>query len=237
MKELLACDKIVLVLWLPLFVASGVLSCVGFALENFVLFLTFKALFVPLLSFFVYIKWTRPLTKPYYLLQLALASAWMGDVLLAFGRVHPMYFMLGASFFLIQQNWYIWLNLTSKGHKGNIWRAPFWGLPNLVYVVLFSLVYIAEIDKILRAVCLIYTFCLATAFLTAFHRDTNSRNKYWMTVIGFFFFVLSDILIALDSFLYPFSPLAATSILITYYIAQTLICCGHLPLDNKSPSS
>ena len=229
MKAIQACDKIVLVLWLPLFIASCVLSCVGFAIEHFALFLTFKALVVPLLALLVHIKWSRPLNKQYYLLQLALLCAWMGDVLLAFAKTHMLYFILGACSFLFQHNFYIWLNLTTKGHKGSIWQAPYWGLPNLAYVVLFSLLYMAEVGKILRTECMIYAFVLATAFLTAFHRDMKNRRKYWTIVMGFFFFFCSDILLSVDAFIYPFSPPAATSILITYYLAQGLICIGNIP--------
>lgn len=234
MKALDAKQKIGHIFWLLLFIASISLSAIGFAVGNFLLFVIFKSLFVPLLSFMVYWKWERPLSKNYYLLQLALLCAWVGDVLLSFSKSHPLFFILGACSFLIQHNFYIWLHLSNREKKRFIWETPFWGLPNLGYIVLFSIIYFAEINLILRSVCMIYAFFLGTSFLTAFHREMMNKRKYWLVVIGFGIFVLSDVLISIDSFLYPFSEVGGTSILFTYYIAQSLICLGNFPEPSQS---
>ena len=229
MNKLDAKRKAVHIIWTLLYTAAFVLSMVGCAINHWTIFALFKSLFMPMVSILAYVQWTGPFNKQFYLLQLAFLFAWLGDVFLAFQKTHSLFFIIGACFFLIQHNFYIWLNLLSRGKPISIIRAPYWGLPNIAYVILFSVNCMADVNMIMRSECMIYSFFLGSSFYTAFYREMPNRQKYWTIVIGFAWFVLSDILLAVDKFLYPMTQAQGSSILFTYYVAQTLICLGNLP--------
>lgn len=222
-------QKVCRVFWVLAYLSSIVLSMLGFAIGSWPLFAGFKVLFIPTISVLVYVEWPRPLTKQYYLLQLVYVCAWMGDLMLSLVRFHQGCFLFGAISFLLQHNFYIWLNLTARAKDGNLFHSPYWGLPNLGYVVLLSTEYYAGTGGMFKAACMIYSLFLGTAFMTAFHREMANRKKYWITVAGFAFFVLSDLILAIDRFIHPLSDPMGTLILLTYYIAQTMICYGTLP--------
>ncbi len=220
-------QKVERVFWLLLYVASFSLSVLGCCIENWLLFAIFKSLFMPTVAVLAYSEWQRPLSRHYYVLQMAFLFAWLGDVLLAFASVHWMFFVLGASSFLVQHAFYIWNNLSAWGKSTHFF--PYWGLPHVPYLLLFSMEYFSCVDHTLKMECMIYSLFLGTAFMTAFYRDTPNRRNYWTMVTGFAFFVVSDMLIAVDKFIYPLTAAEGSLILVTYYIAQTLICYASMP--------
>jgi hypothetical protein len=222
-------SKLIYIFCLPLYVSTFILSIAGFILEDLAIYFTFKTAFMPTLSLFLFLYYPRPLNKVFYLLQLAFLFAMLGDALIVLQVYHPLFFSLGACSFLIQHNFYIWINRQASGPKNYVWMKPYWGLPNIAYVILFSLIYFAEIDKILKAECMIYAFFVVTALVTACNRDMKNRFKYWMVLIGFAIFLLSDCIILFEKFVMPLTNWQSSSVLVTYYMAQTMILYGNLP--------
>jgi len=223
-------QKLIYFLWVLVYSSSFTVSIFGCAADHWPSYAIFKYMFMPAVSFIFYMLWhNHSYTKQYYLLQTAFLFAWVGDILLTLTKVHHLCFILGACFFLVQHNLYIWLNLSTKTKEKSLWKAPYWGFPNMAYVLTFCLNYYAKVDTLERTECLIYSFFLATAFYTSFYRDSTNRVKYWLTIVGFAFYVCSDMLIAIDKFWFQLSSVQGSSILLTYYIAQTLICHGNLP--------
>jgi len=229
MRAIPATSKTIYIIWFPMFIASMVLSIVGVAINNLILIEIFKTAFIPLLAFITYMKWTGPLTREYYFLQLALLCAWAGDIIMIFNKIHLTYFIAGALMFLVQHVLFIMINLQSRRKDVVIWKAPYWGLPHIGYVFAFSIVYFCKMDFVLKSIVTLYAFFLGSSFLTSFHREINNKIKRWVMIMGFLSFLISDSLIVIDKFLLPMTDVTSTSILVTYYVAQTCICYGNLP--------
>ena len=221
--------------WLPLYVASVVVSVIGHAMDSLGTVLIFKGLFVPLIAWRAYEKWPRPRTSDYYVLQLGYLCSWLGDLLLVFAKCGEGYFVGGAGLFLVQHCLYIYLNFAHRSKESVLWKTPYWGVPNVAYVILFCVLYYGHMALILKTECMVYAFFLGTSFISSLHRENRNTKKHILVVIGFLSFVASDILIAIENFLYPMTPIQSTSVLITYYIAQTLINIGYIP-DVTTPN-
>ena len=215
--------------WMQLYLCSVVFSMIGAAYDYLILHAVFKSLFMPLVSAFLWFRWRGPYNKPYYILQFAFLMAWIGDIAMIFQKMYPICFSIGATFFLVQHNMYIWINLLFQAKKGVIWSRPYWGMPNLAYVILLSFVYFLDIDKMLKTESMIYSLFIATSFLTSVSREISNIRKHFAVVFGFILFMASDLLIVTDKFLVEFPPGWGTSILLTYYAGQTLIAYGNIP--------
>lgn len=211
-----------------IYLASFILSIVAYAIDNRLMYGIFKALVMPSIMAYTYLAWSGPRNKRYVLLQLAFVFAWIGDVLIALPKAYTIFLFIGGSFFFCQHIFYIWLNLMTKGKEVNLWKTPFWGLPTIAYVALFSITYWARgsiIDKFLFAG---YSFILGTSFYTSFYREAKTKANYTVCILGFAFFVISDIILLLENFVVTMTNLEASSVLLTYYIAQSLICYTHI---------
>jgi len=206
-------------LWGCLYIISFTLSILGAFYENFALYLLFKSMFMPLLSLLLFGKWgNQHKNKTYWLLQGAFFFAWLGDILMSFQKWHDIFFALGASMFLIQHTLYISVNIIGKKNQGVIWKKPYFGSPNLVYVILFSITYWLNIDVVLKFESTIYSFFIATAFLTSINRDMKNIKKHLAIIAGFAIFLVSDILIVIDRFAISFGNYAEPLVLLTYFL-------------------
>ncbi len=226
-----ALAKVCKVFWLLFYIAAFVLSIIGYIWNLTALSTVFKSMFMPCISLLAYFLWPRPLTKPYYLLQCAFVMAWLGDVLIGLSLTWPVFFVPGGYAFFCQHAFYIWLNLLACGSPSSLLSVPYWGLPHLPYFMLLTISYFSKVHIALRIQHSIYAVMLCTSFLTAFYRTAweGRRAKYFLTVCGFGAFVCSDILISIDAFMWRLSQLEGAAILLTYYVAQTMICLGVTP--------
>ena len=211
-----------------IYISSFVLSIVGYAIDNRLLYAIFKAMVMPSIMFYTYMNWPHPRNKNYVLLQLAFFFAWVGDVFISLPKEHIIFLFFGGWFFFFQHIFYIWLNVSSKTEHSSFWKAPYWGLPSIAYVALFSIAYWSHGSFTDKLQYTGYSFILGTSFYTSFYRETKTRKNYWVAVIGFTFFVISDVILLIENFLYTLTSLQASSVLLTYYIAQSLICYAHL---------
>jgi len=209
-----------------LYLTSCIISIIAYAIGNRLVHGIFKALVMPSIMGYTYLSWVGLRDKKYILLQLAFFLACIGDVIIALHKEYSL--SVGGGFFLFQHFIYIWLNLSAKETKTSIWKTPYWGLPSIAYVALFSICYWAHRNVTERILLIFYSFILGSSFYTAFYREARTKFNYTAGILGFAFFVLSDIILFLDNFVFRITDLEASSVLLTYYIAQTLICRMHV---------
>jgi len=205
-------------------------------MERLLTYIIFKSFVVPSIMAYTYLSWAGPRNKEYILLQLALLFALVGDIILALPRTHSALLFLGGWSFFFQHIFYIWLNLATRNVKNSLWKTPYWGLPTIAYVILFSISYWARGDVSDRIQYGVYSFILGTSFYTCFYRETKTKASYILGIIGFTFFVISDVILLLDTLVVSMTRLQASMLLVTYYIAQGLICQSHI-LESKAMNS
>eukprot|EP00826_Nyctotherus_ovalis_P015265 TRINITY_DN14324_c0_g1_i6.p1 TRINITY_DN14324_c0_g1~~TRINITY_DN14324_c0_g1_i6.p1 ORF type:complete len:238 (-),score=36.15 TRINITY_DN14324_c0_g1_i6:112-825(-) len=218
-----------------LYLASFILSIFGYATGNRLMYGIFKAMFMPTIIAITYLTWSGARSKNYTLLQLGFTFAWVGDILIALPKTSMIFLFIGGWCFLCQHVFYIWLHLSAKGPKTHLWKTPFWGLPTLAYIVLFNISYWARGNLTDKLQFFIYSTMLGTSFYTAFYRELKSKAAYVSGILGFTLFVISDVIILLENFVLEMTNLQASSILLTYYIAQTLICYSHVTESKEVP--
>lgn len=183
---------------------------------------------MPSMILYTYLSWTGPRDRRYFLLQIAFTCSWIGDTLIALPKTYTIFLFLGGWSFFFQHIFYIWLNLASKGAQSKAWKTPYWGLPSAAYIAMFSVSYWSQgnfTDKLQYG---LYSFTLGISFSSSFYCELKRRSNYWIRILGFAVFVISDVIIMVDNFIYTMTDLQASSILVTYYVAQSLICYSHL---------
>jgi uncharacterized membrane protein YhhN len=155
---------------------------------------------------------------------LALFFSWVGDVLLLFESHDSIFFLLGLSSFLLAHVFYIVFF-----HRVRI-REAIKAKPVLLVIVLLyygGLIYL--ISPSLRDMNLpvrIYAVIISFMFMLAMHMlFIRQRKAGLLMMLGSFFFVLSDSILAIDKFYHSFAP-AGTLIMLTYGSAQLLITEG-----------
>eukprot|EP00826_Nyctotherus_ovalis_P040854 TRINITY_DN405_c0_g1_i25.p1 TRINITY_DN405_c0_g1~~TRINITY_DN405_c0_g1_i25.p1 ORF type:complete len:228 (-),score=52.38 TRINITY_DN405_c0_g1_i25:106-789(-) len=200
-----------------LYLAAFVLSMIGDIIDNWTLMGIFKMLFVPVLFLLVRINWNGAMDDRYKFLKGALLLAWVGDLFVFLCRFDLLYFTIGGILFFVQHVIYILLNLKDMAKDDSLRRIVYWGLPTMAYIAVLNLNFWLNIS-------------LANKLsYTAFYRSLENRRKYWACILGFGFFTASDMIIAVDRFAYRLPRVQSSLILLTYYIAQTLICYGYNP--------
>eukprot|EP00826_Nyctotherus_ovalis_P008875 TRINITY_DN1230_c0_g1_i15.p1 TRINITY_DN1230_c0_g1~~TRINITY_DN1230_c0_g1_i15.p1 ORF type:complete len:222 (-),score=49.28 TRINITY_DN1230_c0_g1_i15:78-743(-) len=202
-----------------LYLVSFVLSMLGDIINNGVLMGVFKMLFVPTLSLLVRINWNGPYTKRYLVLQVALFAAWVGDFFIFFARFNLLYFTIGGLLFFAQQLIYVYLNVSAMDKNDTLTRISHWGLPFIAYIAVINLSFSLSLELFDKVSSLVY--------LTAFYISTQNKIKFWACIIGFAF---------IERFGGKLTRVQSSMILLTYYIAQTLICYSLNP-DKESVKS
>ncbi|BFU22823.1 two tm domain ATPase [Entamoeba histolytica] len=109
----------------------------------------------------------------------------------------------------------------------------------VVFVFFLLSVFSFKIQLPLKVGCLFYATIIVTAFYSSLHFLFNS-NQYnllsrFLCSIGYFYFVLSDLILFQMVFNKP-SSLKRFWCMITYYIAQSLLCVGTVMTMNVQPS-
>ena len=140
-------------------------------------------------------------------------------------------FLLGIGAFLITQVLFIVLVLrrSSRTSKSNlIWSA----IPFMIYLVLLMRTLAPELDDLFYPV-LIYGSVISVFGITALNYHLNQRNSESLILLsGALLFIASDSMIALNKFYSP-HMIYPVAIMLTYALAQYLICHSML-LEEKS---
>ncbi len=201
---------------------------------------------------FLQIKWIDYSFKPFILIwiggyflihaknidkkvvQLALFAfvfSWFGDMLLMFGEIDFIYFMVGLVSFLIAQIFYIFLFLRTINISGKmpfLKKKPFWLIAYIAFGLIVYTILYNHLDAVLKIAVFVYMTALLSMSAMALNRFGNGHPiSFSLVFIGSLLFVLSDTMIALNKFLAPI-PYEGILIMTTYISAQYLIMRGLL---------
>eukprot|EP00826_Nyctotherus_ovalis_P025936 TRINITY_DN2015_c0_g1_i2.p1 TRINITY_DN2015_c0_g1~~TRINITY_DN2015_c0_g1_i2.p1 ORF type:complete len:240 (+),score=37.72 TRINITY_DN2015_c0_g1_i2:185-904(+) len=210
------------------YLASFILSIIACLNKDRLMYPIFKGLVMPSIMIFAHFSWNGSYNRGYVLLQLAFLFAWLGDVMLALPVAYSFQFFIGGWLFFFQHVLYIWLNVSAKNSKDSLWKVPCRGLPLLAYAALFGITYLARGGVIAKIQFTGYSIALSTSFYTSFYRECRSKSMYVVCIIGFAFFIISDIFLMLGRLVVTMKSVQSFLVLLTYYIAQSLICYSHV---------
>ena len=152
---------------------------------------------------------------------IALLFSWLGDVMLLFEEIKPIYFMLGLVSFLLAHITYILIfSKSSQDFKPRIFTYST-GFLLVLYGILLLLLMWPGLGDLMIPVT-IYTTIIMIMAITALFRKANGTS---LVLIGAMLFVASDSLLALNKFYQPFVA-AGFWTMLTYILAQYFIVTG-----------
>jgi len=155
---------------------------------------------------------------------LALFFSWTGDILLMFVADKDFFFLAGLSAFLIAHIFYIFFFHAARVGENIKGKAFLLVLVFVYYAVLMTVLSPGlgsmKLPVRIYAVFICFMLVLALHMLYSKHRTAGLKM-----VAGVLLFVLSDTVLAINKFYYPFME-AGIIIMITYGIAQLLIVQG-----------
>ena len=182
----------------------------------------------PMLLTLLAVVYLVSVKKPNFWYVLGMFFCFLGDVLLMFKGVN--FFMYGIAAFLLAHMVYIKItvgflpkDLTAKMITSALPFVFFFGL--LIYLIYPNL------GEMLIPV-VVYGITISTFGSVTFlnYREEKSTENLWLFV-GAIIFIFSDSLIALNKFYEP-NDLYGVSIMITYILAQFLICKAMIVKSN-----
>ena len=194
-----------------------------------------KPLLMPLLVCLFWIN-VRPANNLFTkFITAALILSWLGDIFMMFQQTQPLFFLLGLGAFLLGHVFYIGsftrrYKKEDKAYvtgKGMVLRQPLWILPLLLYgggLYYYLYPHLGE----MKVPVVVYSVAITLMALTAANRKGRvSYLSFRYILIGALLFVLSDSVIALNTFKY-FGNLnnAAFWIMLPYGLGQLLIVIG-----------
>ena len=161
----------------------------------------------------------------------AFIFSWFGDMLLMFGEIDFIYFMIGLVSFLIAQIFYVFLFLRTINISGKmpfLKKKPYFLIAYIAFGLVVYIVLYSHLDTVLRIAVFVYMTALLSMSAMALNRFGNGHPiSFSLVFIGSLLFVLSDTMIALNKFLAPI-PYEGILIMTTYISAQYLIMRGLL---------
>lgn len=191
-----------------------------------------KAILMPLLILVLRINLRKNGSVYDRLMITALGFSWAGDITLEFTGHHELVFVLGLLCFMVTQIIYFFVFYSTPGIAYPMKKLAFGIIP--VYVYGFFLLYWLYSDLgDMRIPVIAYALVILTMLSGAISRFGKvSHPSYWLVLCGAVLFVLSDSLIAVNKFTYPFNG-ARVVIMSTYVTGQFLIVLGYLKQRSK----
>jgi len=195
-----------------------------------------KALIMPVLIIIFFRLIKSQMNNFHRLIISALLFSWLGDITLEFQWVKDIFFMIGLSCFLVAQIFYIVAFFSTKGENILLFKKIYLLLPVVAYGILVIFLLYGGLGE-MKIPVIIYTVVILTMLTSALNREKKvNRLSYILVLVGAILFVLSDSMIAIDKFRYPFA-LSGVAIMLTYITAQYLIVLGCLKQFNVELNS
>lgn len=161
----------------------------------------------------------------------AFIFSWFGDLLLMFGEINFIYFILGLASFLGAQIVFVFLFLRTinlSGKKPFLKKKPYFLIAYIAYGLIVYTALYNQLDSVLRVAVFLYMVALLSMSSMALNRYGNGHPiSFSYIFIGSLLFVLSDTMIAVNKFLVAI-PYEGILIMTTYICAQYLIMRGLL---------
>jgi uncharacterized membrane protein YhhN len=208
-------------LFIFLFVAVIELLSIIFGWDSIgTVHITVKPLLMPSLAAFFFFS-VKPKNSLALFIIIALLFSWLGDIMLIFQELKPIYFMLGlVSFLLAHITYIVVFNKSSQSFKPKIFTYSTGFLLAIYGILLLLLMWPGLGD--LKIPVIIYTIIIMTMGITALFRRANGAS---LVLIGAMLFIASDSLLALNKFYQAFAA-AGFWVMLTYILAQYLIVIG-----------
>lgn len=152
---------------------------------------------------------------------LALGFSWLGDVFLM--QKGSTYFMAGLASFLAAHLFYasVFWKLSQQRPNGK-WKTG-WLLGIGLYIAVFYGWLYTHLPAGLKIPVLLYSLAIGGMLLLAAHiRPVLKANAPRLLLLGALLFVISDSLLAINTFIQPFQ-IANVAIMASYGLAQLLI--------------
>lgn len=188
-----------------------------------------KPLLMPiLLVYFLYATGSR-LAGSRHLITAALFFSWLGDIFLM--NAGDTFFMAGLGSFLVAHIFYLlfFWGINRRDQQRSTWNFYVIGAL-IVYVAGFYLFLAPHLAAALKIPVFAYALMIAAMFAMAFHAfsDKSSKPAIWC-ITGAALFILSDSLLAINSFVQAF-PGAGLAVMGTYILAQLAIVTGAIQI-------
>lgn len=157
--------------------------------------------------------------------------AWLGDLFLMIAHGNKLLFITGLLCFLVMQVQYIYhFNKQRFSGPGIFKEKPVFALPSLLLGIGFYGLLFAHLDPILKIAVGLYAVALSAMTLAAVQRyQKSSALSFRYLTCGAFLFMLSDMMIGMNNFLFEEGfYLAGFWIMLSYIAGQFLIVKGLL---------
>ncbi len=183
-----------------------------------------KPLLMPVLLLFFRASWRGSLTeKPAVIMQLALVFSFLGDVFLMLSG--EKWFILGLGSFLLAQLGYA--ILFSRDSRSWLLKHPWWCVPFLLYAMILLYIIWPGLGALKLPVFVYATAIVLMAIMALARNKAVSKQSFLLVLVGAILFVISDSIIAINKFSYPFEA-SRLLIMSTYISGQFLIVWGYL---------
>lgn len=188
-----------------------------------------KPLLMVVLGAYYFLATKEHRTTAQLLILIGFVFSWSGDVNLMFVKNNENFFLLGLVSFLITHICYILAfrkdSKTGK-HPRLLWQKPYTGIPVLLLFAALMYLLFNNIPQEMKIPVVVYASIITLMVLSAINRhDRVSQNSFRLVLTGAALFMISDSLIAINKFYYPFE-LARFLIMLLYISAQYLIAKG-----------
>ena len=212
---------------ISIFLVVGLLYLILLLTGNDTVTWYLKPLLLPFL-FYAVVK-SNPFETKKWLLA-ALLFSWIGDFILLFAD----YFIFGLVAFLIAHILFIRLFFRQKSENKHSKNPLFWiGFIGIIIYLVSILVFLFPTLGDLKFPVGIYAMTISIMLVIALKGAFNwGNNSKYIVLLGAFFFVTSDSILAIDKFHSPI-PTATFCIMLTYLVAQFSIAYGILKLNQK----
>lgn len=177
-----------------------------------------KSMLIPCLA--CYLIFTVPRTKALYMFVVALVFAWLGDVFLLFSGDN--FFLLGLVSFLVMQIIYSFIFYQERDFITK--KALITAFFLIIFCVSFNS-YLWPFVEEMRVPVIVYSIAIAIMTFTGIIRDKN-LNGYQFIFLGVILFVVSDSILAINSFGPGFWN-GGFLVMLTYILAQYFIVEGY----------
>jgi len=214
---------------LGLYVLATAGTIIGEMGEKHGLVYACKPLMMLVLSSWFYFRTRRYGDRFTLLIQAGLFFSLVGDVALMFQHLDDFNFLIGLGAFLLAQLCYAIAFLHNVMEIGAL-RPPW--LPLLITSLLIAYGYffaarlLPAVEETIQIPVGIYAVAITLMGVAAAFRFARTYLRSFLLVLGgALFFILSDSLLAVNRFIWPFEA-SGWSVILTYALAQLLIVSG-----------
>jgi uncharacterized membrane protein YhhN len=210
-----------------LYFLSGMIFIIPQFRPGFLPDVVVKAIIMPLLIIILMVNLKGKYVNVHWFMFSALLFSWAGDVALEFTQQNEIMFVAGLACFMLAHVLYFIVFCRTPGRSYALKKFSFFILPVFLYGAAL-LYYLYDDLGDMRIPVIIYSIVILTMLVGAISRINKvSTISYYLVLSGAVLFVLSDSVIAIDKFSYPFRG-ASALIMSMYITGQFLIVIGYL---------